>query len=63
MGNLYSRKKKSSAHKVTDQDRAVLDLKNSRDRLTRYQKRVRDEQRRVHFVDTSMSENVRNVFS
>lgn len=40
MGNLYSRKKKSSAHKVTDQDRAVLDLKNSRDRLTRYQKRL-----------------------
>ena len=43
MGNLYSRKKKVSAHKVTDQDRAVLDLNNSRDRLTRYQKRVRDE--------------------
>ncbi|CAM9820301.1 unnamed protein product [Ectocarpus sp. 13 AM-2016] len=41
MGNLMSRKKKRERDHVTDQDRAVLDLKNSRDRLTRYQKKVR----------------------
>lgn len=42
MGSLVSKKKKSAKGKgITDQDRAVLDLKNSRDRLKRYQKRVR----------------------
>lgn len=41
MGNLVSRKKKRERAHVTDQDRAVLDLKNSRDRLTRYQKKVK----------------------
>lgn len=40
MGNLVSRKKKRERDHVTDQDRAVLDLKNSRDRLKRYQKKV-----------------------
>ncbi|CAN0173318.1 unnamed protein product [Ectocarpus sp. 6 AP-2014] len=40
MGNLMSRKKKRERDHVTDQDRAVLDLKNSRDRLTRYQKKL-----------------------
>ncbi|CAB1115517.1 unnamed protein product [Ectocarpus sp. CCAP 1310/34] len=40
MGNLMSRKKKREREHVTDQDRAVLDLKNSRDRLTRYQKKL-----------------------
>lgn len=40
MGNLVSRKKKRERDHVTDQDRAVLDLKNSRDRLKRYQKKA-----------------------
>lgn len=41
MGNLVSKKKKKRARDhVTDQDRAVLDLKNARDRLKRYQKRA-----------------------
>ena len=44
MGNLVSsRKKKRERNHVTDQDRAVLDLKNSRDRLKRYQKKVTAE--------------------
>eukprot|EP00752_Nemacystus_decipiens_P011673 g10360.t1 len=40
MGNLVSKKKKRERAHVTDQDRAVLDLKNSRDRLKRYQKKL-----------------------
>eukprot|EP00903_Cladosiphon_okamuranus_P022278 g20484.t1 len=43
MGNLASRKKKRERAHVTDQDRAVLDLKNSRDRLKRYQKKLEIE--------------------
>lgn len=43
MGNRLSRKKKRERNHVTDQDRAVLDLKNSRDRLKRYQKKVRNQ--------------------
>lgn len=42
MGSLISKKKKRGRERdvITDQDRAVLDLKNSRDRLKRYQTRV-----------------------
>lgn len=40
MGSLVSKKRKNTKNKITDQDRAVLDLKNSRDRLKRYQKRL-----------------------
>ncbi|KAK2496544.1 hypothetical protein MC885_000491 [Smutsia gigantea] len=37
MGNLFGRKKQS---RVTEQDKAILQLKQQRDRLKRYQKRV-----------------------
>ncbi|XP_072339721.1 charged multivesicular body protein 6 [Scyliorhinus torazame] len=37
MGNLFGRKKRS---RVTDQDRAVLQLKQQRDKLKQYQKRI-----------------------
>ncbi|XP_006869579.1 PREDICTED: charged multivesicular body protein 6 [Chrysochloris asiatica] len=37
MGNLFSRKKQS---RVTEQDKAILQLKQQRDKLRQYQKRV-----------------------
>ncbi|KAM4844890.1 charged multivesicular body protein 6 [Thomomys bottae] len=37
MGNLFGRKKQS---RVTEQDRAILQLKQQRDKLRQYQKRV-----------------------
>ncbi|XP_078081843.1 charged multivesicular body protein 6 [Mustelus asterias] len=37
MGNLFGRKKRS---RVTDQDRAVLQLKQQRDKLRQYQKKI-----------------------
>ncbi|CAM9929985.1 unnamed protein product, partial [Choristocarpus tenellus] len=49
MGNLVGKSKRAKKNKsrVTDQDRAVLDLKNSRDRLQKYQKRLDKESSRL----------------
>ncbi|XP_038597952.1 charged multivesicular body protein 6 [Tachyglossus aculeatus] len=43
MGNLFGRKKQS---RVTEQDKAVLQLKQQRDRLRQYQKRITQQLQR-----------------
>jgi len=46
MGSVFSKRKKkdkNKGNKITDQDRAVLDLKNARDRLHKYQKKLNIE--------------------
>jgi hypothetical protein len=43
MGHIFSKHKKRPPHKkvqITDHDRAVLDLKNAKDRLKKYQSKV-----------------------
>merc|ERR1712215_594935 len=37
MGNLFSKKEKS---RITEEDKAILDLKKQRDKLKQYQKRI-----------------------
>ncbi|KAL5018865.1 hypothetical protein ScPMuIL_004587 [Solemya velum] len=40
MGNLFGKKKTSPTSKVTEQDKAVLQLKQQRDKLKEYQKKI-----------------------
>ncbi|XP_005092492.1 charged multivesicular body protein 6-A [Aplysia californica] len=40
MGNLFGKKQKSSPSRVTEQDKAILQLKQQRDKLKQYQKKV-----------------------
>ncbi|XP_006886222.1 PREDICTED: charged multivesicular body protein 6 [Elephantulus edwardii] len=47
MGNLFGRKKQS---RVTEQDKAVLQLKQQRDKLRQYQKRVTQQLERERAV-------------
>ncbi|CAM9584370.1 unnamed protein product [Discosporangium mesarthrocarpum] len=51
MGNIMGRprrhKRRGDRTQITDQDRAVLDLKNARDRLQKYQKRLDKESTRL----------------
>jgi len=52
MGKVFSReKKKKKGHRqadITDQDRAILDLKNARDKLQKYQKKLAIESEELH---------------
>ncbi|CAM9456170.1 unnamed protein product [Heterosigma akashiwo] len=52
MGKVFSReKKKNKGHRqadITDQDRAILDLKNARDKLQKYQKKLAIESEELH---------------
>ena len=40
MGNLFSRKPKTPPSRVTEQDKAILELKSQRDNLKTYRKRI-----------------------
>ena len=46
MGNLFATKKKS-ASRVTEQDRAILELKKQRDQLQIYQRKIEGEQTKL----------------
>lgn len=41
MGNLFSKKKQT---RITEQDRAILELKKQRDQMKIYQKKIDNEQ-------------------
>ncbi|XP_049716653.1 charged multivesicular body protein 6 isoform X1 [Elephas maximus indicus] len=47
MGNLFSRKKQS---RVTEQDKAILQLKQQRDKLRQYQKRITQQLERERAI-------------
>lgn len=44
MGNIFAKKDRPPRSRITDQDRAVLELKKQRDRLRLYQRKIEGEQ-------------------
>ena len=45
MGSVFGKSKSSTAHLVSERDRAILELKNARDRLKKYQKKLESEKK------------------
>jgi len=66
MGNVFGKSKKKQNSRITDNDRAVLELKKARDQLHIYQKKIHadlDRERKVakQLVDGGMNERAKTV--
>ena len=60
MGNVFGKSKKKQNSRVTDSDWAILELKNARDQLNRYKKKIEGDLEKERTVAKTLLQEGRN---